>query len=123
MLLAPVLVNPSASGLKGISTDGTSIHIDVSQAGVQKGKEVTSFAAFWNKVFDIVRYFITGITGILCIATVGVFAVKAFQLAKAGNNPKEKQEAMTGMLYAFIGAALLGGSSLLSALAFGLLKM
>lgn len=76
----------------------------------------------WNIAFDIIRVLIAGITGILSIAMVGVFAFKAFNLAKSGDNPQERQKAVSGIIYSFIGFALLGATSLLTGLFYNLLK-
>lgn len=112
----------SADGIEGVSVSGNSITVDVGKAG-KTSNAVKSIPDFWNKIFDVGRYVVSGVTGILCIAMVGVFAVKSFQLATAGGNPKVKQEAITGMMYAAIGAGLLGSATLLSGLAFGLFKI
>ena len=117
LFLTPV----AADGIKGVTVgSGGSIVIDSSQAGAMSS--VNTMSGFWNKIFGVFKYLIFGITGCLCIAMVGVFAVKAFQLSTSGANPRKKQEAIDGMLYAFIGSALMGGATMLSGLAFNLFR-
>ncbi|MEG1299613.1 MAG: hypothetical protein RSB38_06195 [Oscillospiraceae bacterium] len=118
LFLAPISVN--ATGLDGVSISGGKVTVDVSKGtGVS---DVTDLAGFWNKIFSVGRLVISGVTGIAAIALVGIFAYKAVALSKSSNNPKERKDALDGMLYAFIGAALLGGASLLSGLAYGLFQ-
>lgn len=75
----------------------------------------------WNKVFDIVQNLVTGATGVMTIILVGIFIYRCFNLAKSSNNPKERQEAIEGLLQTLIGIALFGGTSLFTGLAFRLL--
>jgi len=110
-----------ATGVGGVEVNGNgTITVDISQAGTNNNP--TTISDFWNSIFEVAKYVVSGITGVLCICLVGVFAYKGFMLATAGGNPKQRQEAIEGMLYAFIGAAIMGGATLLSGLAFGLFK-
>lgn len=108
----------SASGLEGVEVEKGKITVDVSKSGA--ASDVKSFPDFWNKVFQISRYIVTGLTGLGAIALVGIFVYKAVTLANSGSNPRHREEAIRGIIFTFIGAALLGGVSLISGLAFGL---
>lgn len=106
-----------AAGIDGVTVSGGQITIDTTQAGTTT--EVTTLSDMFNEIFSVLKYLITGATGCLAILSVGVFCFKSFKLTSA-DNPKERQEAIQGMLYACIGTGLLGSASLLSGLAFGL---
>lgn len=113
------IIAVSADGLGGVDVSGGKVSIDVGKAGQISGGG-TTVSDFFNKTFTIGRYIVAGVTGICSIGLVGVFAYKAFKVAMAGNSPKARQEAIQGMLYAGIGAALLGASSLLAGFAYQL---
>lgn len=115
------VISVSADGLGGVDVSGGQISIDVGKAGQISGGG-TTVSDFFNKAFTIARYIVAGVTGICSIALVGVFAYKGFKVAVAGSNPKARQEAIQGMLYAAIGAALFGASSLLAGFAYQLLN-
>lgn len=76
----------------------------------------------FNTVMDKGRIIIAGISGVLSIIMVGLFIWKAFNFAKAGDNPQERARCMNGMIFFFIGAALLGAASMLSGLFYNILK-
>ena len=121
--MLPMLYNCSsvvATGISGVQVNGGKISVDVGNAGTTSN--VKTMSDFWNKIFSIGKMLIFGITGVLAMAMIVVFAVKAFNLSAAGDNPKKRQEAIEGMLFAVIGAALLGGASMISGLAFGLFR-
>lgn len=54
---------------------------------------------------------IVGITSVLTAAMTIVFILKSVALAKSGDNPNARQNALQGMLYSLIGTALLGGTT------------
>lgn len=110
----------SAAGLEGVEVEDGKITVDVSKSGA--ASEVKSFPDFWNKVFEILKYIVTGVSGVAAIALVGIFVYKAITLSLSGNNPRHREEAIRGIIFTFIGAALLGGVSLISGLAFGLFR-
>lgn len=84
--------------------------------------KVSDLEGFWNTAFDILRTLTVGVCGIIGILCVGVFAIKAYGLASAGNNPAKRSEAVQGILYSLIGIALFGGTSLLVGLSYNLLR-
>lgn len=75
----------------------------------------------FNKLFTIARTIVAGITGILSIVMVFIFAWKAFQFARTGDNPSERVKSINGMIFFFIGAACFGAASLITGVFSGML--
>lgn len=108
-------VNLSASGAT------TRNEVTIKIPGVNKNG-ITNVADFWNKAIDIVKVCVFGVSGILTIALVGVFAYRSFNLAASSNNPVKRAEAVKGILYTLVGIGLFGGTTLITGLAFNLFK-
>ena len=64
---------------------------------------------------------IAGVTGLMAIVMVAIFAYKAFTLSRVGDNPSERAKTIQGMIFFFIGAACFGAASMLTGLFYGLL--
>ena len=86
---------------------------------VDKGNGITK--AF-NDIMDKLDVAIAGFTGILTIIMVGLFAWKAFQLAKASDNPNDRQKCITGMIWFAIGAAIFGSITMFMGLFYNFLN-
>lgn len=86
------------------------------------GKAPKNIDEVWNTIFKILQGLVTGVTGVMTIIMVGIFFYRCFKLASVSDNPKDRQEAIGGILQTLIGAALFGGTSLFMGLAFGLFK-
>ena len=82
-------------------------------------KDVTGF---WNHLIGLMKHLVFGVTGILAVLLVGVFAYKCFCLASSSNNPNKRSEAIQGILYSLMGIALFGATSLITGLAFNILR-
>ena len=105
--------------ISGVTTENGKITIDIGEAGASNDMPTNLTEAF-NKLFENGEVILAGLTGILTLSMVGVFLFKAFKLAKSGDNPKERSEALTGMIYAAIGTALLGGGTIFIGFAYNL---
>lgn len=83
---------------------------------------ITTVPEFWNKAMNIIKVCVFGVSGILTIVLVGVFAYRSFNLAASSNNPMKRAEAVKGILYTLIGIGLFGGTTLITGLAFNLFR-
>lgn len=117
-LYTPVLAEDGGV-ITGVEINGGKITIDVGEAGVSANNPTDLKGAF-NKLFENGEIIIAGLTGILTLSMLGVFLLKAFQLAKSGDNPKARSKAINGMIFAAIGTALLGGATILMGFAYNL---
>lgn len=83
---------------------------------------INDVSDFWNKLFGMIKVCVTGVSGILTILLVGVFAYKCFNLAASSNNPGKRSELIKEILFTLIGIGLFGASTLLTGLAFNILN-
>lgn len=83
---------------------------------------ISNVTDFWNKLLEMIKICVMGFSGILTVLLVGVFAYKCFNLAASSNNPKQRAEAIKDILFTLIGIGLFGGTTLITGVAFNLLK-
>lgn len=88
-------------------------------SGAADSTEAT--ANVFNQIFGNARVLIAGVTGLMAIVMVAIFAYKAFTLSRVGDNPSERAKTIQGMIFFFIGAACFGAASMLTGLFYGLL--
>lgn len=101
-----------------LDADGNLVKPDYLTENAAEGKGITN--AF-NDIMDKLDVAIAGFTGVLTIIMVGLFAWKAFQLAKASDNPNERQKCITGMIWFAIGAAIFGSITMFMGLFYNFL--
>lgn len=103
--ITPIQLNAATIKIPGVNKNG-----------------VNTVSDFWNKAMDIIKVCVFGVSGILTIVLVGVFAYRSFNLATSSNNPVKRAEAVKGILYTLIGIGLFGGTTLITGLAFNLFR-
>lgn len=103
--ITPIQLNAATIKIPGVNKNG-----------------VNTVSDFWNKAMDIIKVCVFGVSGILTIVLVGVFAYRSFNLATSSNNPAKRAEAVKGILYTLIGIGLFGGTTLITGLAFNLFR-
>ena len=82
----------------------------------------TDQANVWNEIFTQYKGLIAGITGLATLTMVVLFIMNFVKLAKAGDNPNERNKAISGLLWTGAGAAGLGAVTIFVSLATNLLK-
>lgn len=75
-----------------------------------------------NNILGKGRTLVSLVTGVAAIVLLIIFIIKAVSLARSGDNPSERQRAIQGLIYLFIGIALLGSASLITGMFWNFLK-
>ena len=102
-----------------ITPVNATVNIDLTDPNVTRVQDVQGF---WNQVINVVKYFVSGLTGILAVACVGAFLISCYKLAASSTNPAKRSENVKGILYSLIGIGLFGGSAIFTGLAFNLFR-
>lgn len=75
-----------------------------------------------NNILGKGRTLVSMVTGVAAIVLLIIFIIKAVALARSGDNPSERQRAIQGLIYLFVGIALLGSASLITGMFWSFLK-
>lgn len=124
---ATTLMMPCSVSASNHQTDLLNTNLDangtlnVPGAGAT-GNGATGAANAFNDIYDVLRVVVQGITGVMAIVMVGIFAYKAFTLSRCGDNPSERAKTIQGMIFFFIGAAAFGAASFLTGLFYNMLR-
>jgi hypothetical protein len=92
--------------LTNITMSGNSLNVPGASSGGN------GMADTFNNILGQGHTLISGITGVAAIILVIIFIIKATKLGSSGDNPAERSKAINGLIFLFIAAALLGGTSL-----------
>ena len=121
-LTAPMMLNvvsatnEDTADLMNVTMDGDKLNVP----GAENGTQGTT--NMFNIIFSRFRLIISGITGVLSLALVVIFAYKAFNLAKSSDSPQERAKSIQGLIFYFIGAACFGAASFFAGLGYNLLR-
>lgn len=75
-----------------------------------------------NKVLDRARLLVSGITGVVTVAMIGLGVMKCFELARSSGNPNARANCIQSLIFFFIAAACCGAVSLLTGMAYNLIR-
>ena len=95
--------------------------IVISSGGDSIASGQTTLNGAFGAVLDTARQCVSGVTAIFAVTLVGIFAYKAYRLS-AVSNPNKRAEAVNSIMYTLMGAALMGGASIFTGLAYQLLR-
>lgn len=88
-----------------ISTDGVTATGDMA-----RDKDM---ADSWNDFIDKYRFWISGIAGIAAVSMILFFIIQFMKLGASAGNPSERSKAISGLVFAGIAAAGLGGVAII----------
>ena len=74
----------------------------------------TGDANTWNQLFAKYKNVIVGISGIGAITMMALFIIQFMKLGASAGNPQARSQALTGVLWTGIAAALLGAVSIIA---------
>ena len=74
----------------------------------------TGDANTWNHIFAKYKNVIVGISGIGAITMMALFIIQFMKLGASAGNPQARSQALTGVLWTGIAAALLGAVSIIA---------
>ena len=75
-----------------------------------------------NKLLDRLRMLVSGITGVVTVLMIGLGVWKCFELAKSSGNPNARANCIQSLIFFFIAAACCGAVSLLTGMAYNLIR-
>ena len=113
-IFSPIVVNQFANA----TFDDVKISDNGAISGVKKKKATEGF----NDLFKKYRTVISGVSGIVALSMLLFFIVQVFRLADSAQNPKQRAQAMSGLIWIGIATALAGSVSLFTGLFYGMLK-
>lgn len=67
----------------------------------------------WNDFIDKYRFWISGIAGIAAVSMILFFIIQFMKLGASAGNPSERSKAISGLVFAGIAAAGLGGVAII----------
>lgn len=70
-------------------------------------------AESWNDFIDKYRFWISGIAGIAAVSMILFFIIQFMKLGASAGNPSERSKAISGLVFAGIAAAGLGGVAII----------
>ena len=105
-----------------VNVDGSMVTVYLSQkpttgdVGVQMGENgdliidgiSSDDTSSWNQIFSRFKGVIVGITGVGTLVMIVLFIVQFMKLGASAGNPQARSQALTGVLWTGIAAALLG---------------
>lgn len=68
----------------------------------------------WNQIFAKYKNVIVGVSGIGAITMMALFIIQFMKLGASAGNPQARSQALTGVLWTGIAAALLGSVSIIA---------
>lgn len=74
----------------------------------------TGDANTWNQLFAKYKNVIVGVSGIGAITMMALFIIQFMKLGASAGNPQARSQALTGVLWTGIAAALLGAVSIIA---------
>lgn len=74
----------------------------------------TGDANTWNQIFAKYKNVIVGVSGIGAITMMALFIIQFMKLGASAGNPQARSQALTGVLWTGIAAALLGAVSIIA---------
>ena len=109
-----------------VQVDGVQITVYLSQkpttgqVGVQieDGKLVvdgisSDDGSAWNQLFDRFKGIIVGLTGVGTLVMIVLFIIQFMKLGSSAGNPQARSQALTGVLWTGVAAALLGSVTII----------
>lgn len=115
------LANPLAVLAEGSDCDLS--NLKVNGDGTITGCDTTGdMATTGNNILGKGKTLVSLVTGVAAIVLLIIFIIKAVALARSGDNPSERQKAIQGLIFLFIGIALLGSASLVTGMFWNFLK-
>lgn len=116
-LTIPTLVSANNGGT---NTGSPNQYInDVFQSlDVQTSTEADTKSNLLTKIKEWIPF----IMGIAAAILVIIAIIRGVTIALSGDSPQKRSEALKGVLFLILGAAVVGGAALLVSLAFGLLR-
>ncbi len=124
-LIGTAITLPMALSMVSADTDLGSSRLDDNGNLIIDGADASGTegtVSTFNTIMDKLRILIAGVTGVLALVMVLIFTYKAFNLAKSSDNPQERQRAIQGLIFYFIGAACFGAASMFSGLFYNMLN-
>ena len=76
-----------------------------------------------QQVMDTGRQMVTIATGIAALLLLFYFIVRVVQIAQSSDNPGQKRQAIGGVTWVLIAVALLGGTSFITGLVWGIFQL
>ncbi|WP_251030831.1 MULTISPECIES: hypothetical protein [unclassified Exiguobacterium] len=70
-------------------------------------------AESWNNFINKYRFWISGIAGIAAVSMILFFIIQFMKLGASAGNPSARQQAISGLVFAGIAAAGLGGVAII----------
>jgi hypothetical protein len=67
----------------------------------------------WNQLFDRFKGIIVGLTGIGTLVMIVLFIIQFMKLGSSAGNPQARSQALTGVLWTGVAAALLGSVTII----------
>ena len=67
----------------------------------------------WNQIFDRFKGIIVGLTGIGTLVMIVLFIIQFMKLGSSAGNPQARSQALTGVLWTGVAAALLGSVTII----------
>ena len=67
----------------------------------------------WNSLFSRIKGIIVGLTGVGTLAMIVLFIIQFMKLGSSAGNPQARSQALTGVLWTGVAAALLGSVTII----------
>ena len=67
----------------------------------------------WNSLFGRIKGIIVGLTGVGTLAMIVLFIIQFMKLGSSAGNPQARSQALTGVLWTGVAAALLGSVTII----------
>ena len=98
-----------------------SVRPNTSDVGVQMGTngklEIDGISSddtsAWNSLFGRIKGIIVGLTGVGTLAMIVLFIIQFMKLGSSAGNPQARSQALTGVLWTGVAAALLGSVTII----------
>lgn len=100
------------------TTNGV-LDYNMNDGTVADSSDLTTAGSDMQKTGKQIYYIVVAIALILVL---GNFIVKAVKLAKSGDNPQARSAASSGLIWAMVAIALIGGAAVISGWAFGIFR-
>ena len=98
-----------------------SVKPNTSDVGIQMGTngklEIDGISnddtSAWNSLFGRIKGIIVGLTGVGTLAMIVLFIIQFMKLGSSAGNPQARSQALTGVLWTGVAAALLGSVTII----------
>lgn len=101
--------------------NASDVKIDIDNGKVVISNILVSDEDAWNLIFSKGRLIIAGISGLATIGCVLGFVIQIIKLGASAGNPRDREQALKGLLWTGIGTACLGSVTIIFGMVFSFL--